>query len=61
MDHAHIKGTRIFLILMDLFSEWPEVITFVDRKATTIKTNNKNNIFKEWGTSIFGLIKCARI
>lgn len=37
MDHAHIKGMGLFLILFDSFTGWSEVIKIVDRKATSIK------------------------
>ena len=37
MDCAHVKDVGLFLILVDSFSRWPEVIKVVDRKVTTIK------------------------
>ena len=37
MDHAHIRDIGLFLILVDSFSGWPEVIKVRDRKATTVR------------------------
>ena len=37
MDHAYIKDIGLFLVLVDAFSGWPEVIKVKDRKADTVK------------------------
>ena len=37
MDHAHVNGIGLFLILVDSFSGWPEVIKVKDRKPVTIQ------------------------
>ena len=37
MDHVHIQDIGLFLILVDSFSGWPEVIKVMDRKATTVR------------------------
>nr|XP_047142341.1 uncharacterized protein K02A2.6-like [Hydra vulgaris] len=37
MDHAHVQGIGLFLILVDSFSGWPEVIKVNNREATTVK------------------------
>ena len=37
MDHAHVNGIGLFLILVDSFSGWPEVIKVKDRKPITIQ------------------------
>ena len=38
MDHASIQGVGLFLILIDAFSGWPEVIKVNNREALTVKT-----------------------
>ncbi len=48
MDQAYISGIGLLLILMDSFSEWPDIVSIHDRK-TDDKTNLTSNIFKEWG------------
>ena len=37
MDHAHIRDIGLFLILVDSFFGWPEIIKARDRKATTVR------------------------
>ena len=37
MDHVHIRGIGLFLILVDSLLRWPEVIKVRDRKATTVR------------------------
>ena len=37
MDHAHIQDIGLFLILVDSFSGWPEVIKVRYRKATALR------------------------
>ena len=37
MDHAHVNGIGLFLILVDSYSGWPEVIKVKDRKPITIQ------------------------
>ena len=37
MDHAYIRDIGLFLISVDSFSSWPEVIKVRDRKATTLR------------------------
>ena len=37
LDHAHIQEIGLFLIFVDSFSGWPEVIKVRDRKATTVR------------------------
>nr|XP_047129472.1 uncharacterized protein K02A2.6-like [Hydra vulgaris] len=37
MDHAHVQDIGLFLILVDSFSGWPEVIKVNNREATTVK------------------------
>ena len=38
MDHASIQGVGLFLILVDAFSGWLEVIKVNNREALTVKT-----------------------
>ena len=37
MDHAYITGVGLFLILVDSFSGWPEVICVADKTSSMIK------------------------
>nr|XP_047132676.1 uncharacterized protein K02A2.6-like [Hydra vulgaris] len=37
MDHAHVQGIVLFLILVDSFSGWPEVIKVNNCEAATVK------------------------
>ena len=37
MDHAYINGVGLLLILVDSFSDWPEVIRMPEKKSSTIK------------------------
>ena len=51
MDHAHNKDIDLFLILVDSFSGWPEVIKVKDRKTPNVKqvlrtVFSKNEVLK---------------
>ena len=37
MGHAHVKSTELFLILVDSFSEWPEIVMVQDKKTDKVK------------------------
>ena len=37
MDHAYITGVGLLLILVDSFSDWPEVIRVPNKKNSSIK------------------------
>ena len=37
VDHAHIRDIGLFLILVDSFSGWLEVIKVRDRKLITVR------------------------
>ena len=37
MDHTHVSGIGLVLILVDSLSGWPEVICVPDRKSSTVK------------------------
>ena len=37
MDHAHVNGIGLLLILVDSFSGWPEVVKVKDKKSVTIQ------------------------
>ena len=38
MDHGHIPGVGLLLILVDAYSGWPEVFLVPDRRAQTVKS-----------------------
>ena len=40
MDHAYITGVGLLLILVDSFSDWPEVICVSDKKMSMILFTN---------------------
>ena len=48
MDHAHIQDIGLFLILVDFFLGWPEVIKVRDRKATTVRQILRTIFAKKW-------------
>ena len=37
MDHGHVPGVGLLLILVDAFSGWPEAVPVADRRAETVK------------------------
>ncbi|PAA86570.1 hypothetical protein BOX15_Mlig030946g1 [Macrostomum lignano] len=37
MDHAHVQGVGLILILVDAMSGWPEAVRVPDRSAATVK------------------------
>lgn len=47
MDHMYISRGGLFLILVDSFSEWPEVIHVSHKRSFTVKYV-LHHIFKKW-------------